>query len=272
MDCPLKNLKNEKARLERRFKDPNVEVEVHCHSTLVAARNVYRSYKQESILDGDEKANELFKNIKLESEVYGKGVLVYGFSFGGAVVNKISELFDGDPKQYPNVRMATFGSAYLAKTIYEGPTRELAVNQPGNYVLINYIAKHDIAHRVTQFKSAEYGTDRVIERGYQYKQKATETEEGTTPEAVLAGEQASRALHVPVRNRAICLQNCDQESASLFQEKNIHFGYDSLFLSLCLNREVDISKLEKGEKLPPKAGGRTVRRRSSRRRRRTRRR
>lgn len=252
MDCgPQKNLAQEKARLDSRFNDPNVEVEVHCHSTFVAARNVYRSYKQKSILDEDEKTNELFKNLKLESQVYGN-VLVYGFSFGGAVINRISEMFDEEmfdekSTKYPNVRMATFGSAYLAKT--RDGKRELAVNKPGNYVLINYIAKHDIAHRVNQFKSTEYGAERVIERGYKYTQKATETEESTTPEAVTAGEQASLALHVPVRNQAICLNHCDQESASIFQEKDIHFGYDSLFLSLCTNREVDISKLQKGDKL-----------------------
>jgi hypothetical protein len=95
------------------------------------------------------------------------GVYVYGFSFGGMIVNRIVEILVKEletsgiraqnknvDKLLQNIHFATFGSIYITKNF-------------GSLDIINYIAVGDVANTCTRFiKHKQFVSEKKLEKKY----------------------------------------------------------------------------------------------------------
>ena len=236
MDCPTFDLikKEESIKKAASLKYGPAEVEVHCHHTSVALKSIFYDPKH---LTTDKKTTDLCEKILEEarSNQYKK-ILVYGFSFGGAVVNRISEMFDTRVGQHSlwmanpmsKIQMATFGSAYIA----HDPTDPTSFNENtrGSYVLINYIGKHDVALRVNKYTDFKDMDEPTIDKTMNYERPKHESSQ------------------LVLRNRQVCIKHCKNHENGYMHELGVHFGYGSLFYTLIENQWVDIDTLEKSLK------------------------
>lgn len=279
VDCkvdPTFSLQSRKRKVEAAFQSSHpeweFEVQVHCHSLPIALAKIFESYRKktnpsyvENILSTDVETQQLFKDIKndlerltpeaeqknqidytvMTGELFYDKVLVYGFSFGGAMVNEVSLKFSDietisdrnrNPIQYANLEMATFGSVFLT---YGEESKEKNTN--GCHTLVNYMAKQDVMLNVNNFNEyyhylpfpsvSKLGKNLLDEQGQVYIKYVPLAD--------------SRML--PPRVQPICIKECENRFRSGW---SVHFAYSKLFYGLLNRITVNIAKLP--DKLPPR--------------------
>lgn len=232
----------------------------------IALAKIYQQYKRkkhphplDTILENDRETIVLFTMIQADLEEpspYDK-VLVYGFSFGGAMVNEVSLKFhelENTTRPYPKLEMATFGSVFLTYGANEVDSVE--VNKEGCHTLVNYMAKEDVVLTVNNFNEhyKQYpfpsdmnkGKELLDHKGKVYLRYIPVT----TPDVPLDLQpRVPLALQprVPPRVQPICIKECQQMFRSGW---TVHFGYGKLFYELLNRTSVNIEDLPL--QLPPR--------------------
>uniref|UniRef100_A0A6C0I3V9 Protein kinase domain-containing protein n=1 Tax=viral metagenome TaxID=1070528 RepID=A0A6C0I3V9_9ZZZZ len=107
--------------------DPE-NVFIKCHTTISAVDNIVKTWFGRAPLDDNEFVNDLYAELQGKINE-GIKILLFGHSFGGAIVNRVAMLFNNDAKKleqkkwkdfanktgfYYQLQMATFGSIYIA--------------------------------------------------------------------------------------------------------------------------------------------------------------
>ena len=181
------------------------------------------------------------------------GVYVYGFSFGGMIVNRIVEILvkeletsgirtqnENVDKLLKNIHFATFGSIYVTKDF-------------GSLDIINYISVGDVANTCTRFiKHKQFVSEKKLEK--KYTKLSLESISGITKK--LLYKERSRSKGEPklydlcfYANKEDAKSTCTQiiNMAPIFRvahEWDIHNNYYLyLVIYLVKNRTNDIQQL-----------------------------
>jgi len=120
-------------------------IKIRCPKTTSALYNITRTYCNLPPLKQSFFVKSLMEEV-LEDAKTGNDVYVFGFSYGGAIVNRMAELIHdmniekNNTLGQPNIMMATFGSIYFAK---KDKVRSVSI--------LNYISIGDVAFLCNKF-------------------------------------------------------------------------------------------------------------------------
>jgi hypothetical protein len=138
---------------------PGVHLEniiIHCRSNVVALKTIKNLYSVSNLLNFEVKpdyVDQYVTSIIENSKIYNK-IFVFGFSFGGAIINKVAEklnsrLYGGvlyseaERQAISNkIYMAAFGSIYIPRD--GGLVSQININ------IINYMAVGDVACKLNK--------------------------------------------------------------------------------------------------------------------------
>jgi hypothetical protein len=129
---------------------PQENIKYKCHKTSSALKCIVKTYFSSMPLQESNFVNNLADEITADiSNTAYKNVLVLGHSFGGAIVNRIAEIFNTNYTQarstiYNKLSMAAFGSIYIP-----------AYNNIENINIINYLSNSDVAMKCNKMAPIE---------------------------------------------------------------------------------------------------------------------
>lgn len=114
-------------------------VKYRCHKPSSAVKTIVKTYFKYTPLNDSNFVNSLMNEIVLDLEnPQYKEVIVFGFSFGGAIVNRVAEIINQKTDLNDNIsklKMVTFGSIYI-------PLNEMTIS---NINILNYVSSSDVA-------------------------------------------------------------------------------------------------------------------------------
>jgi hypothetical protein len=130
-------------------------IKYKCHKTSSALKCILKTYFNSMPLKESNFVHNLADEITADlSNTAYKNVLVFGHSFGGAIVNRVAEIFNANYSQtrsviYNKLSMVTFGSIYIPD-----------YNNIDKINIINYLSNSDVAIKCN--KIAPIGIEDMI--------------------------------------------------------------------------------------------------------------
>jgi hypothetical protein len=214
-----------------------------CHKTSSALKTIGKIYTGFDPLAASNYVDAYARSIISNSSIYDK-IFVFGFSFGGAIVNRVAEELNKS-SLINNVKskifMATFGSIYI-------PNDKGAGSQ-SNINIINYLATGDIASTLHRIKiNNEFGqkSEQMIPSIHTFSPS------GISICKFISNYQYSKIIPICfyLDNKYICNNSNKKnifveliEIITNLQKWRIHNNYGELFFYLLKYRKNNINNL-----------------------------
>jgi hypothetical protein len=138
LGCDELQLDEEKKIFSRNTRIDKSNIILLCHKNSSAIKSIGKTYFNLCPLYDSNFINKFKDSIINNVKDYDK-ILVYGHSFGGAIVNRVAEELnkEKDKSFYDKIYMAAFGSIYIPQAM----SKQEGIN------IINYLARGDVVRK-----------------------------------------------------------------------------------------------------------------------------